>query len=111
MFLYANLGTITDQLYYEDVADLSEHMTSNIPRILVSMAIDGDDADADCALTVSVDGYQIAENWNQGTDGVITVPEFVSVYGFIPPKSQIKIQSSDTTSADAVYIGMEIVPA
>ena len=109
MLLYANLGTIADGSFYEDVADLSEWMTSNVPRVLVSMAVDGDDAAADCAVQVTVDGYQIAEIYNTGTDGIITVPDFISVYGFIPPKSQIKIKSSDTTAADAVYVAMEIV--
>ena len=110
MLLNVNLGTITDGVFYQDTEYLTEHARSNKPRVLVSCAIDGDDAADDIIVSLLANGYKIAEVHNTGTDGVIDGEDFTPIYGFIPPKAELQIKAVGT-SADAVYIAMVIVEA
>ena len=107
MLISVNLGTIQDGSFYEDVQYMSEFKTSNKPRTLVAAQLSGDDAEEDTAIHFYASGYYLGTVWNLETDGTFEGDQMQSIYGFIPPNSDLQMKC-ESTATDAVYAFINI---
>ena len=110
MLLWFSMGTVAADTFYEDVEYMSEHKVSNKGRVIVKAAADGENAADDFGILIMASGYELARIYNLGTDGSLDGDAFTSVYGFVPPGSEIQLKAI-TASTDEAFMGLIIKDA